>query len=120
MIWTLLSSELYSMNLCGLGTVRLVDMYMYCGRGAGARGRWCTWTAMEEYYFTEGLDGTWQRRAKTAYGEVRKMVAEHEEASAWLRWFAEQMDHSMHGPPAEAEGTPQLRVQARRDGWSIE
>ena len=114
-IWTLLRSELYSMDLCGLGAVRLVDMY--CGRGAGARGKWCTWTEMEEYYFTEGLDGTWQRRAKAAYGEVRKAVAEHEEASAWLRWFAGQMDHD--GPPAEAEGT-QLRVQARRDGWSIE
>ena len=56
MIWTLLSSELYSMDLCGLSAVRLVDMY--CGRGASARGRWCTWTEMEEYYFTEGLDGT--------------------------------------------------------------
>ena len=48
---------------------------------------------------------------------MRKAVAEHEEASAWLRWFAEQMDHD--GPPAEAEGT-QLRVQARWVGWSIE
>ena len=56
------------------------------GRGREAEGQMVhTWTETGEYYFTEGLDRTWQRRAKAAYGEARQAVAEHEEARAWLR-----------------------------------
>ena len=115
-IWSLIDSELFSLLLCQVGLVRLVDLY--AGRDVNSNGVWLTWREfVNDCSFVDlgvmGSESQWLREAEPKFNAMRRAVASHPEAVAWLRWFAGlQIDDER---PLEHK-----EVQARLDSdWSI-